>query len=86
MAQMNLFVKDILTSNKRLAAYIILEDYTYRREWADLEDRFKYSGNAEVLIREIQSKYFKMFDNIYTQYFEKGISIFNLESVACEEI
>ena len=77
---------EYVTFNKRLAAYIILEDYTYRREWADLEDRFKYSGNAEVLIREIQSKYFKMFDNIYTQYFEKGISILNLESVACEEI
>jgi len=49
-------------------------------------DEFIRKRNAEVLIREIQSKYFKMFDNIYTQYFEKGISILNLESVACEEI
>lgn len=49
-------------------------------------DEFIRKRYAEVLIREIQSKYFKMFDNIYTQYFEKGISILNLESVACEEI
>lgn len=74
-------VCDYKTSDKKLAAYIILEDYTYRREYASLEDRFKYSGNAEVLIRERQSAYFNMFDKIYTQYFEKGISILNLDIV-----
>lgn len=74
-------VYDYKTSDKKLAAYIILEDYTYRCQYDSLEDRFKYSGNEEVLIREIQGSYFKMFDTIYTQYFEKGISIMNLDNV-----
>lgn len=81
VCERSVVVYDYKTSDKRLAAYIILEDYTYRREYASLEDRFKYSGNAEVLIREVQCNYFKMFDKIYTQYFEKGISIMNLDNV-----
>ena len=74
-------IYDYKTFDKKLAAYIILEDYTYRREYASLEDKFKYSKNAEVLIHEMQSRYFKMFDKIYTQYFEKRISILNLDTV-----
>lgn len=80
LCERRVVVYDYKTSDKKLAAYIILEDYTYRREYARLEDRFKYSSNAEVLIREIQSTYFKMFDKIYTQYFENRISILNLDT------
>lgn len=74
-------VYDYKTTDKRLAAYIILEDYTYKREYDSLEDRFRYSIDAEALIREKQSRYFEMFDEIYALYFEKRISILNLETV-----
>nr|MBP3598299.1 hypothetical protein [Eubacterium sp.] len=76
-------VYDYATSNVNLAAYVILEDYTYRREFACLEDRFKYSRNTDVeaMIREMQEQYFKAFDEIYLQYFEKEISILNLDNV-----
>ena len=72
-------VFDYITTNVKVAAYVILEDYTYKYEYDRLVDRFKWSRNRETLIREKQSDYFKKFDDVYLQYYEKGISILNLE-------
>jgi hypothetical protein len=50
-----------------LTAYIILEDFLFKYEWNNLEDRYKWQIDSQQIITEKLKEHFEQFDVEYKE-------------------
>lgn len=63
------------TKDIKLTTYIILEDFLFKYEWNNLEDRYKWQIDSQQIITEKLKEHFEQFDAEYKEWFSKGLSI-----------